>query len=107
MSFACPAVKCGRNVTAVISAFLSVLLTFTSAAPTHAQRVKGLDTSSAANGSAPSQALWNTAFSQGYQFAFVRSSRGGTSDATRLDDSQFYDNITRATNAGMLTGSYH
>jgi autotransporter-associated beta strand protein len=107
MSFACPAAKHGRDVTAVIASALSVLLTFTSATPTHAQRVKGLDTSSAANGSAPSQALWNTAFSQGYQFAFVRSSRGGTSDATRLDDSQFYDNITRATNAGMLTGSYH
>ena len=72
-----------------------------------AQRVKGLDTSSAANTNAPSQSLWNTAFNQGYQFAFVRSSRGGTSDATRLDDGQFYDNITRATNSGMLTGSYH
>ena len=77
------------------------------AGPAYGQRIKGLDTSSAANGSAPSQALWNTAYAQGFEFAWVRSSRGGTSDATRLDDLQFYDNITRATTAGMLVGSYH
>ncbi len=78
------------------------------AAPAYAQRVMGLDTSSAANASAPSQALWNTAFSQGYRFAFLRSSRGGlTAAEQRLDDGHFYDNISRATTTGMLAGSYH
>ena len=47
--------------------------------------------------------MWNTAFNEGYKFAFIRSSRGGlTAAEQRLDDSQFYDGITRATNAGML-----
>jgi autotransporter-associated beta strand protein len=79
-----------------------------------AQRVFGLDTSSAANGSSPSQAAWNNAFNDAdgdgiaYKFAFVRSSRGGLTAANGfLDDSQFYDNITRGTAAGMLVGSYH
>ncbi len=85
------------------------------AAPAYGQRIFGLDTSSAANTNAPSQTQWNNAKNSGwaaagipsFQFAFVRSSRGGTSDATRLDDAHFYDNITRGTNAGMLVGSYH
>jgi autotransporter-associated beta strand protein len=78
-----------------------------------AQRVFGIDTSSAANSVIPSQTYWNRAFSDAdgdgfaYKFAFVRSSRGGTSDATRLDDAHFYDNITRAAASGMLAGSYH
>jgi autotransporter-associated beta strand protein len=75
--------------------------------------VFGLDTSSAANGSSPTQDKWDNAFNdadgdgQAYKFAFVRSSRGGTVDATFLDDSQYYDNVTRGTNAGLLMGSYH
>src|SRR4051812_16443309 len=80
----------------------------------HAQRVFGLDTSSAANGSSPSQTAWNNAFNDAdgdgiaYKFAFLRSSRGGLTVANGLvDDTQFYDNITRATTAGMLAGSYH
>src|SRR5688572_15467374 len=76
------------------------------AAPAYGQRVKGLDTSSAANGVAPSQTLWNSAFSQGFQFAILRSSRGGTVEGSVID-SQFYDNTQRATTAGMITGSYH
>jgi hypothetical protein len=83
-------------------------------APTYAQRVFGLDTSSAANASAPTQTMWNNAFNDpdhggaGYKFAFVRSSRGGlTAAEQRLDDGHFYDNISRATTAGMLVGSYH
>jgi len=74
-----------------------------------AQRVKGLDTSSVASGtSGPSQALWNSAYSQGYEFAFVRSSRGGTTAAAGLfDDPAVFNNLTRATAAGMLAGTYH
>ena len=78
-----------------------------------AQRVFGLDTSSAANTNSPTQTMWNNAFNDAdgdgvaYKFAFVRSSRGGTVDATRVDDLQFYDNITRGTTAGLLVGSYH
>jgi autotransporter-associated beta strand protein len=91
----------------------TVALAVLGAAPAYGQRVFGLDTSSAANPAAPSQTAWNNAFNDAdgdgvaYKFAFVRSSRGGTSDATRLDDGHFYDNITRGTNAGMLVGSYH
>ncbi|HZZ42283.1 MAG TPA: autotransporter-associated beta strand repeat-containing protein [Tepidisphaeraceae bacterium] len=74
----------------------------------HAQRVLGLDTSSAANSTAPTQAAWNNAFNdtdgdgQAYKFAFVRSNHGLSND-----DTQFYTNISRATTAGLLTGSYN
>ena len=101
-----------RNILAAILS-LAALLTVSDVAM--GQRVFGLDTSSAANTNAPSQTQWNNAKNSGwaaagipsFQFAIVRSSRGGTIDATRLDDGHFYDNITRATNAGMLAGSYH
>ena len=91
-----------------VSLVPAVIVVFICAAPALGQRVLGLDTSSAANGSSPTQTMWNTAFSEGYKFAFIRSSRGGlTATEARLDDSQFYDGITRATTAGMLVGSYH
>ena len=48
----------------------------------------------------------------GLTFAFVRSTRGGTSGtsttgAMRVDDSTFSYNITNAKAAGLLTGPYH
>ncbi len=73
-----------------------------------AQRVFGLDTSSAANASAPSQTAWNNAFNDAdhdgiaYKFAFVRSNHG-----LSTDDSQYYTNVSRATTAGLLVGSYN
>jgi autotransporter-associated beta strand protein len=79
------------------------------AAPAFAQRVFGVDTADVANASAPSQAAWNNAFNDAdgdgvaYKFAFVRALYGYSSSP----DSQFYTNITRATNAGLLVGSYH
>src|SRR3954469_4122417 len=77
------------------------------AAPVFAQHLLGLDTSSSATGaSGPTAAQWNTAFSQGYRFAFLRSSRGGTV-ADSFDDPAFFNGISRATAAGLLTGSYH
>ena len=95
----------------LVPAFLAI---FMCTAPAYGQRVFGLDTSSAANTNSPSQTAWNNAFNDAdgdgiaYKFAFVRSSRGGLTVANGLvDDSQFYDNITRATTAGMLAGSYH
>ncbi len=66
------------------------------------------------------QANWNTIKNtDGRAFAFIRSSRGGTtgnyypSDTTndtlarRYDDPYFVQNITYATNAGMYAGPYH
>jgi autotransporter-associated beta strand protein len=88
-----------------MAAFFSVAALCGTAA--HAQRVMGLDTSSVASGSSgPSQALWNTAFSQGYRFAFVRASRGGTV-ADSFNDPAVFNNLTRATTAGLLAGTYH
>lgn len=48
----------------------------------------------------------------GLTFAFIRSTRGGTSGtsstgAMRVDDTTFTYNITNAKAAGMLTGPYH
>src|SRR5262249_8232404 len=77
--------------------------------PASAQRVFGVDTADVANSSAPSQAAWNNAFNDAdgdgikYSFAIVRALYGNSSAA----DTQFYTNISRATTAGMLAGSYH
>lgn len=62
-------------------------------------------------------------FGDGRDFVFIRSSRGGTTGfynqsdpdnedglntlSQRYDDPYFVQNITRATSAGMLAGSYH
>ncbi|MCI0332280.1 MAG: autotransporter-associated beta strand repeat-containing protein [Planctomycetes bacterium] len=107
--------KFSHGIVCASAAFLpwsAVVVVYMCAAPVYGQRVFGLDTSSAANASAPSQTAWNNAFNDAdgdgiaYKFAFVRSSRGGTVDQ-RVDDAHFYDNITRGTTAGMLVGSYH
>ena len=102
--------------------------------PAQAQRATGLDVS-AWQGNI-SQANWNTIhratdqqvggiFGDGKTFAFIRSSRGGTTGyynqsnsgndnpvgqntlSQRYDDPYFVQNITRATNAGLFAGGYH
>lgn len=71
-----------------------------------------------------SQATWNSFAGAGNRdFAFIRSSRGGTTGyynqsnsdndpptntfSQRYDDPYFVQNITRATTAGMFAGAYH
>ncbi len=71
-----------------------------------------------------SQTLWNNLHNvDDRDFAFIRSSRGGTTGyynqnnsdndpptntlSQRYDDPYFVQNITRATNAGMFAGAYH
>jgi autotransporter-associated beta strand protein len=71
-----------------------------------------------------SQSNWNEAFSAGERkFAWIRATRGGTTGmgqtsgtpgggsqetlSRRYDDPRFIQNITRATAAGMMTGTYH
>ncbi len=90
--------------------------------PSAGDRVLGLDVS-AWQGNW-SQTLWNNIRNvENRQFVFIRSSRGGTSGyynqsdpnnvngqntfSQRYDDPYFVQNITSATNAGMLAGSYH
>src|SRR5947208_1835540 len=81
------------------------------AAPAYAQRVFGLDTSSAAN-SDVTQTQWNNAYSVGgagfssFQFAFVRSNHGIPATGG-TDDTIFYNNMSRGTIAGVLMGSYN
>src|SRR3954467_9092393 len=87
----------------------AIIVAFVCAAPALGQRVFGVDTASVANSTAPSQTAWNNAFNDAdgdgvhYSFAFVRALFGNNSTA----DSQFYTNISRATTAGLLVGSYH
>jgi autotransporter-associated beta strand protein len=86
----------------------AVLLVSLCVAPAYAQRVFGVDTADVANSTAPSQTAWNNAFNDAdgdgiaYKFAFVRAAYGLTTN-----DTQFYTNISRATTAGLLVGSYH
>jgi GH25 family lysozyme M1 (1,4-beta-N-acetylmuramidase) len=85
-------------------------------------RVFGLDVSAFQGDIA--QATWNDFHNiENRQFAFIRSSRGGTTGyynqsdpnntggqntlSQRYDDPYFVQNITRATDAGLLVGSYH
>ncbi|MBX3426135.1 MAG: autotransporter-associated beta strand repeat-containing protein [Pirellulales bacterium] len=88
-----------------------------------AQRITGIDVS-AWQGNI-SQSGWNSAYnSSNMRFAFIRSSRGGTTGfdrradgftpgnnsytgSQRYDDPYFGQNITRATTAGMFAGPYH
>jgi autotransporter-associated beta strand protein len=70
------------------------------------------------------QSAWNTAFSTGNRkYVWIRATRGGTTGlgqssgtpgggsqetlSGRYDDPRFIQNITRATAAGMMSGSYH
>ncbi len=87
-----------------VGPMVAVISSFTT--PAFGQRVIGLDTSSAANTTAPTAANWTSAYNNNYRFAFVRSSRGGTVEGTSID-THFYTNISRSTTAGLLTGSYH
>lgn len=120
-----------RFVVVTLGASASV---FTAGAPAVAQRVTGIDIS-AWQGNL-SQANWDTihratnqqvggVFGDSKSFAFIRSSRGGTTGyynqsnagndnppgqntlSQRYDDPYFIQNITRATTAGMYAGSYH
>ncbi len=92
------------------TAALAILLS--SAAPASAQRVFGLDTSSAANTDV-TQAQWNAAYTTGglgvssYQFAIVRSNHGIPPGAGSTDDTIFYNNMLRGAKAGLLMGSYN
>ncbi len=87
-----------------------------------AQRSLGIDVSAWQGNITPSN--WNTLRNtNNREFVFIRSSRGGTTgfynqnDAAnnqgnntlsqRYDDPYFVQNITNATNAGMLAGPYH
>src|SRR5436190_11787479 len=97
---------------ALVVSFLAVAAVFVTSlipTPAFAQRVFGVDTADVANGTAPSQAAWNNAFNDAdgdgvaYKFAIVRALFGNSSTA----DTQFYTNISRATTAGLLAGSYH
>src|SRR5947207_221184 len=101
---------CNRGlVFKLLVAVFAMLAGLALAAPAMAQRVFGVDTASVANATAPSQAAWNNAFNDAdgdgvaYKFAFVRGLFGNNSTA----DTQFYTNISRATTAGLLAGSYH
>jgi GH25 family lysozyme M1 (1,4-beta-N-acetylmuramidase) len=87
----------------------------------HAQRSRGTDVSSWQGDI--TQANWNTVRASGIDFAFIRSSRGGTTGtynqsdpnntlggntlSQSFTDTRFVNNITRARNAGIFAGSYH
>ena len=112
-----------RRISFLSLAVLAASLTLAPRA--HAQqptRALGLDISAWQGNIA--QSTWDTFFSAANRkFVFLRSSRGGTTGyynqsdsdnsdglntlSQRYDDPYFIQNITRATKAGMLSGSYH
>ena len=102
-----------RGSRCAVAALVAVAFLSRGATPVYAQRVFGLDTSSAANTNV-SQAQWNAAFTSGwaasgipsFQFAFVRSNHGIPATGG-TDDNQVWQNIARATSAGMLVGTYN
>ncbi len=110
-----------RTLLAVTGAVWGML--FFIIAPSPAQtRVTGLDVSAWQGSLAPAD--WSTIHTtDGRDFAFIRSSRGGTTGyynqsdpnnnnglntlSQRYDDPYFVQNITNATDAGMFAGPYH
>ncbi|MEO1496667.1 MAG: GH25 family lysozyme [Planctomycetota bacterium] len=107
-----------------LSAFTAVVAGFVVAvaSPSAAQRSLGIDF--AAWQGSVTQANYNTLRNvDNIEFAFFRSSRGGTTGfynqsdpnnnfgnntlSQRYDDPFFVQNITRATNAGIMAGPYH
>src|SRR3954454_24465517 len=110
MRMKCSVKACNRGLVVRMVLAASVALGAVAlAGPAMAQRVFGVDTASVANATAPSQTAWNNAFNDAdgdgvaYRFAFVRGLFGNNTTA----DTQFYANISRATTAGLLAGSYH
>lgn len=110
----------GFRFPVVLAAMLGVSALAVS--PVLAQRSLGIDVSAWQENITP--ANWNTLRNtNNREFVFIRSSRGGTTgfynqnDAAnnhgnntlsqRYDDPYFVQNITNATNAGMLAGPYH
>lgn len=109
----------------VLSLILCVVLLATGHPAYAQQRAMGADISywNCGTGSGISQANWNSAFSAGRVFVFLRASRGGTTGldqpagtpgggsvtnlSRRYDDSRFLQNLIRSTAAGMYVGSYH
>lgn len=110
----------GYKFPVVFAAMLGIVAL--SAAPAGAQRSYGIDVS-AWQGSISTTEWSNLRNVNNQEFVFIRSSRGGTTgyynqnDAAnnqgnntlsqRYDDPYFVQNITRATNAGLLAGPYH
>lgn len=101
---------------------LAMLTIAVATRPVQAQRSLGIDLS-AWQGSL-NQRVWNRLHTIDNQdFAFIRSSRGGTTGfynqsdpnnnnglntlSQRYDDPYFVQNITRATHAGIYAGPYH
>ena len=113
---------------------LTLAVTVAMTAPASAQRVLGIDVSAWQQGI--TAANWATLkratnqqvggiYGDGRDFVFIRSSRGGTTGedhrsggypsgdntftnlSQRYDDPYFVQNITHATDAGLLAGSYH
>src|SRR5687768_14423429 len=109
--------KLGKSssVNAAIAAAASLVVSSLAAGqatpPSTGDRVLGLDVSTF-QGSI-SQATWNNIRNvENRQFVLIRSSGGGTTGtlstlSRRVDDNRYVENITLATNAGMLAGSYH
>jgi autotransporter-associated beta strand protein len=110
---------------------------FTCCTPALGQRLLGIDISAWQDGidqnpSGPNNSDWQTLYNtNNRKFAFIRSSRGGTTGfdhdndnilssnadcngvstrsclSNRYDDPYFGQNITRATQQGLFAGSYH
>ena len=79
---------------------MAAALALAPAAAAWAQRPNGMDTSFWDGDLTP--ATWQGIYNAGYVFAFVKATQG-----VNITDPEFFDNITRAPQAGILTGCYH
>ena len=93
----------------VVAALLTVAcVTLAVCQPARAARTLGVDVSQW-----QLDMNWNTAYDQGIRFAFVRSSRGGTTPATGMViDERFYENMQEidalaAAGKRIYAGAYH
>lgn len=108
----------------LIAATVALFLGVATASPSEAQITRALGVDVSAWQGNIAQSTWDTFYSTANRkFAFLRASRGGTTGyynqndsdnsdglntlSQRYDDPYFVQNITRATKAGIFTGSYH
>jgi autotransporter-associated beta strand protein len=117
-------ISCDRSLIHAICLSFFLLLALTGMSKEVCAQTRSLGVDISAWQGNLSQATWNSFAGAGNRdFAFIRSSRGGTTGyynqsnadndpptntlSQRYDDPYFVQNITRATTAGILAGTYH
>lgn len=92
-----------KSTGATRSLQFAFLFLLTALSVARAQRDFGVDVSHFQGETGISQSAWNSMFTDGKKFAFIKATEG----LTGPDDAAMANNVNRATAAGLLAGVYH